>query len=269
MTTFRRMIPFVTALVLLAALPAAAQATAAPAAAGRTTPGADRLFLSFFEDATLVRSQWWEGQLEYADYDDFETTLLRVVAAFSPWENIELGGRVGFGQSDSDQFLDGSGATDLDLYWKYYFGNRGGNTEFAAGALGTVPTGDDAAGLGFDAFSVGAFGSARHRLKGAILTANAGVRMNGDARFVGVDLDGKTSPFAGLGYIRPLSDEVSFVGEVRFESERFDNGDADLRVLGGINLRAFNRGMLRGAVGVGLDDGAPDLLFIVGYAQNF
>lgn len=260
MSTFRRAIPSVLAVILLASLPAAAQAP---------TSGSDRLFLSFFEDATVIESQWWEGQGEYADYDNFDTLLIRGTAAFQIRKDVEVGGRVGFGSSDSDFFMDGSGATDLDLYGKYYFGAQGGKTEYAAGAVVTIPTGDDSVGLGFDAFGAGAFGSARYRLEGAILTGNVGLRFNGDARVLGVDLDGEISPFAGFGYIRPLSDEVTFVGEVRFETERFDRGESDVRVLGGINLRSFNRGMLRAAVGVGLDDGAPDVQFIVGYAHTF
>jgi hypothetical protein len=252
------MIPCALALILLA-VPAVAQAP---------TSGSDRLFLSFFEDATVIDSQWWEGQFEYADYDGFDTTLVRGVAAFNPRENLEVGGRVGFGRGDSDA-VDGSGATDLDVYGKYYFGAGNGKTEYAAGGVITVPTGDDSVGLGLDAFAVGAFGSMRYRLQDAILTGNVGVRLNGDARVFGVDIDGELSPFVGLGYIRPLSDEVTFVGELRLETERFDGGESDVRALAGINLRAFNRGMLRAAVAAGLDDGAPDLQFIVGYAHTF
>jgi hypothetical protein len=261
MPTIRRLSLCALALTLMVTLPVAAQAP---------TSGSDRLFLSFFEDATIIDSQWWEGQIDYADYDDFNTLLVRGVAAFNPRENLEVGGRVGFGSSDADMGIDGSGATDLDVYGKWHFGARpDGKTEFAAGAIVTVPTGDDSVGLGFDAFALGGFGSMRYRLADAILTGNVGFRMNDDARIFGVDIDGELSPFVGLGYIRPLSDEVTFVGELRFESERFDGGSSDVRALGGINLRAFNRGMLRAAVGVGLDDGAPDIQFIVGYAQTF
>ena len=46
-------------------------------------------------------------------------------------------------------------------------------------------------------------------------------------------------------------------------------GDSDTRLLGGINWRLANRGMFRGAVALGLDDGAPDFQLLLGYAHEF
>ena len=116
----------------------------------RQVRATDRLFLSFAEEATLVDRQWWEGQAEFQDGNGFDAKILRGVAAFQPWAQVEFGGRVGFGDSSSGVLPDGSGATDLDLWAKYHFGSSG-KTEFAAGGIATVPTGDDAVGLGFDA----------------------------------------------------------------------------------------------------------------------
>lgn len=256
--------------IFLLPLVAAAQTTGdAP-----VTSGSDRLFLAFAEDATVVGGQWWEGQLEYADWDVVDAMILRGVAAFQPWERWELGARIGFGDTDaSGPRSDGSGATDLDVWGKYHLGQTGDATEFALGGLATVPTGDDAAGLGYDSFAVEGFGSLRHRFPEWILSVQAGVRFNGDGQiFAGegqVDLDGKTSPVVGLGAIYPVSDQVSLVAEARFEGERFDGGDSDVRALGGVNWRGFNRGMIRGAVSVGLADGAPDVQLLAGYAVSF
>ena len=84
------------------------------AALAQTTSSSDRLFLSFIEDATIVQNQWWEAQLELADFDSVDQTIVRGIAAFRPWKSVELGGRVGFGQTDTPAGLpDGSGATDL------------------------------------------------------------------------------------------------------------------------------------------------------------
>lgn len=260
MPTLSRPILTVCVLALAAALPVAAQAPAA---------GPDRLFLSFFEDATVIDRQWWEGQVEYADWDNFDTTLVRGVVAINPRDNLEVGGRVGFGRSDSDLLPDGSGATDLDLYGKWYFGTQEGKAEYSAGVVATIPTGDDSVGLGLDAFGAGVFGAVRYPVKDATLTGNIGVRLNGDARVFGIDLDGEISPFLGFGYIRPITDEVSFIAETRLETERFEFGENDFRVLAGLNLRSFGQGQLRLAAGVGLDDGAPDVQVIVGYAHTF
>lgn len=220
----------------------------------------DRMFLSFGQEATLVDRQWWEGQLEYRDGDQMpDATILRVIAAFQPWDLVEIGGTVGFGNAE------GSGATDMDLWIKYHFG-EGGRTEWATGGLLTVPTGDDAAGLGNDSFALGAFGSMRHRADRFTFSGNVAVRANDDG--IG-SVDGKTSFVVGAGVMLPANDRLSWIGETQFESARFSGGDSDLRALGGINLATGNRGAFRAALSIGLTNGAPNGQLILGYASMF
>ena len=243
----------------------------AQGAGSSSATGSARLFLSFIEDAVIVDSQRWEGQLDLADGDLVDTVIVRGVAAFHLRESLEVGGSVGFGSSDSSGSApDGSGATDMDLWAKYGFGSDGGRTEFAAGGIVTIPTGDDTAGLGFDAFSVGGFGALRYRLQRGIITAQGGLRLNGDGMFLGSpEVEGETSFALGFGFIYPTSNRVTLIGELKFEEERFEVGDPNTRVLGGVNWRLANQGMFRGAVAFGLDDGAPDAQLIVGYAHHF
>jgi hypothetical protein len=264
-------------LLVFAPLAAWAQDEPAPAdttqPAVRITPGGGfhRLFLSFVEDATLVENQWWEGRFDYAKGDRVDLTVLRGIFAFQPWQNIGVGARVGFGNSDISgpgSSLDGSGATDLDLWGKYYFGTGSGVTEFAAGGILTVPTGDDSAGLGYDAFAFKGFGSLRRPFRGWILSVDAGAQFNADGRIFGNDLTGETSFMLGGAALFPTSDHVGFVVESRYESARFDGTDNDWRVLGGANWRVTNRGIVRGAVAIGLTDGAPDWQIFIGYAAN-
>lgn len=237
----------------------------------RATSGFDRIFLGFAEDATIVDQQWWEGRLAYADYDAVDILVLEGVVAFNPWDNIEVGGRIGFGESDTPPGVpDGSGATDLDIWGKYYLGGQGDHADLAVGILGTVPTGDDTAGLGTDAFGLGFFGSARFRLPRAIVSAHGGFRINGDGSVFGSpDLDGETSARLGAAVIFPASDRLSLVGEALYEGERFEGTDSDFRVLAGGNWRLAGRNLLRVAVTGGISDGAPDWEILVGYAGQF
>jgi hypothetical protein len=249
---------------------------------GRPTSGFDRLFLAFAEDATLVERQWWEGQLSVANgakYDlnndgdiEVDTTALSLVAAFQPWLDFEVGGRVGFGDTDTDPDtgVAGSGATDLDVWGKFHVGGSE-RTEWAVGGVLTVPTGDESAGLGEDAFGVTAFGSMRHRLRRLIVTAHAGVQFNGDGRRLGetADNDGDAIPVVGAGVIYPFGDHVSAVGEFRFRDGRLKIDYDDSRVLAGLNWRPGSRGIFRFAVAGGLSDGAPDLQALFGYAAQF
>ena len=257
-------LPFLSLGLLLAG------ATEPRAADPRPTSGSDRLFQAFAEEAALIQTQWWEGQVAFTDNDPTDSTVLRLVAAVQPFQNVEFGGRVGFGSTDAPGNIpDGSGATDLDLWGKWGFAPSGGETEFAVGALVTVPTGDDTAGLGRDAFDFEVFGSLRHRLPKLVVSAYGGFRVNGNGSTQGFTVEGKTSALLGGGVIVPVSDALSWVGEVNLESERFRGGDSDFRVLGGVNWRVTSRGIVRGAISVGLTDGSPDAALTGGYAYTF
>ncbi len=231
----------------------------------------DRLFLNFIEDATIVHRQWWEGQLEYSDADVVDSMLLRGVVAFQPVPSLEVGGRVGFGTTDTSAgYSEGTGATDMDVWGKYYFDTPAGGTEFAAGAIATIPTGDDTAGLGYDAFSIGGFGSLRYKAKRMTLTGKVGLRVNGDGSYLGSgDIDGETSASAGAGVIWPWNARFGLVGEINYEDGRFDGADADSRFLAGIQWHLGDKALLRSAATFGLSDGAPDFQLLVGYAHVF
>ena len=258
-------------LLLLSTTATLAQQTAPSGSASTSTSSLDRLFINFIEDATIVDEQRWEGWFQYEDGDAVDISAAYGTAAFQLWTNTEVGGRVGFGKTDVDGTdLDGTGATDLDLWGKYYWnlGDRG--TEIAAGAILTVPTGDDAAGLGFDAFAVKGFVAGRFALEALILTGTLGVQANESGRiFDSVDIDGESSFTLGGGVIVPWSDAFSIVGELSWKTQRFEDFEDDARLLGGLNLRLSDRGMLRPAVGIGLEDGAPDYMFLIGYAHSF
>jgi hypothetical protein len=287
MSVLNRLRPALLLAAIAAVAPAAFGADAEPAQANPTPPAessgiADRLFLAFSQDAVMVKSQWWEAQVEFADGSSgvpVDVLLVRGVVAFRPIKSLEVGGRVGFGKSNAPGTAnnDGTGATDLDVYGKWVFPNAVSNTDFTAGLYFTVPTGDDTAGLGYNAFSTQAFGGVRYRLENVVLGGHIGFRFNGDGKFQGGDLSGKTSFELGVSGLFPLANQVSFVGEVQYETARFDNpipgsavgDDAALQVLAGVNWTAFRRGTLRGAVAGGLTDGAPNFRVLVGYAYSF
>ena len=278
MSVLSRLRPFLLIAAIAAAAPAAfgadpEPATAKPTSAAAPAEFADRLFLGFAQEASLVPSQWWEGQLEYADGSDdipVDVFLVRGVVAFRPIKQLEVGGRVGFGTTSAGQGRsDGTGATDLDLYGKWVFQNVADHLDLSAGAVLTIPTGDDTAGLGFNSFSGQLFGGLRYQFDEFELGGHVGVRYNGDGDFQGFSLDGKGSFELGVSALFPLANHVSLVGEAQMETDRFDQVDASTQLLFGVNWRAFGRGMFRGAVAGGLTNGAPDFRVILGYAYSF
>ncbi len=266
------------AIVLLSA---ALSLTAGPVAAqtepGSATPAAgstavtERSFLSFIEEAAIAQRQWWEGQFEFSDSDLVEATIVRGVVAVQPWQDVEIGARAGFGNTTASSGLpDGSGGTDFDVWGKYMLGRDQRGADYAVGGAVSIPTGDESAGLGVDAFGASLFGAARYPLPRLTLGGNIGLRFNGDAQpFGGPEQDGQTSAKLGGMVVAPLNESLNLVGELGYESERFDGADDDVRALGGVNWRVFRRGTVRGAIGVGLSDGAPDLQLLVGYAAEF
>ena len=265
---------FVVLVLILAVVPGSL-ALAQTGSGAPPTSAHDRFFLSFIEDATLAQNQWWEAQLEISDGldvpgGDFDAVVLRGIAAFQPWIDVELGVRVGFGSTDGPDSFDGSGATDLEAWGKYYM-EAGQDMELAFGGVITVPTGDETALLGEDAFGGSAFGSLRYRLDRLILSGHLGVQFNGSGR-VGpetTDRDGETALQLGGGVIYPFSDSVSGVAELTYDGARLEDGEDILRLLGGVNWRISARSNLRSAVVFGLDDGAYDAQLILGYAAQF
>lgn len=279
MRVLSRLRPALLLVTITAAGPAAfgadpATAPAKPAGSAPTAASqiADRLFLTFSQDAALVPSQWWEGQIEFADgkNDDPDVFLVRGVFAFHPIKSLEVGGNVGFGRANAPgRIYDGNGATDLDIYGKWVFANVASNTDVSAGVLLTVPTGDDTAGLGYNAFASQVFGGVRYRTEPVVIGAHVGIRYNGTGRYQTVGMAGKTSLELAVSALFPLANQVSVVGEAQFESDRFEDRDASTQLLVGVNWRAFRRGTFRGALAGGLTDGAANFRLILGYAYNF
>jgi len=258
--------------------PALAQSDSAGSSTARPnrTPSADRLFLGFAQDPTLAGQQWWEGQLNISSQGDLDTVAARLVFALQPFERVEFGGNIGFGDTDLPaplNSLEGSGATDLDLWGKYALGTLDDGSRLAAGVKVTVPTGDDTAGLGEDAFKLGAFVSSRKAFDGFELAGHVGVNFNGDGKIIGVDMNGKVSAVLGAGMIFRQNDDFSFIVEANLETKQYkdaaDIGDTDASVLGGVDWRLGGNGMLRGSLSLGLTDGAPDYLLNLGYVARF
>ena len=177
---------------------------------------------------------------------------------------------MGFGTTDASSGLpDGSGATDLDLWGKWRVGSSSADTDISVGAELTVPTGDDTAGLGTDAFAVSLFGALRQQMQNSVLVAYAGVQFNDDGRMSGVRLKGRTAGLMGAAVMVPLANAITFVGEANLVTERFDDTDSDFAIRGGINWHVTDRGVVRTALEVGITDGAPDWQYFAGYAHTF
>jgi hypothetical protein len=236
-------------------------------------PGSDRLFLSFVEDTAMASKYHWEGQLDIAMYHSADHYVSRAIAAvqLKSMPRLEFGARFGAGGARfSGDRPDKGSETDLDLWSKLYIGPRfSPRLEFAVGALLTLGTGDEESELGWGALRSKLFGAARYSFSRFVLTANAGLRVNEDAKQYRSILNGEVAPSIGFGLLYPLNDDVILVGEANWEGERFEGWEPDSRLLAGVNWKLLPYGVLRLAIAGGISDGAPDSQLLAGYSFDF
>ena len=254
------------AAILASLILASAPVSAQTVSRGPSSMGVDqsdrRLFQRFIEDAAVVPGGWVEGQLYYQNLpDDSDRQFIGPLIAFKISDEIEAGLRFGFLRVDDDSGPDGSGLSDIDLYAKYRFPAWRGRA--ALGALLKLASGDEEDGLGTGEEDLEFFAAWRGDLEAVTLTANVGVRFNGNPD-PPVPRTEDSFLFGGA-VILPASSRLSFVIEASYESERFKNAEPDARLtLGFQRLKGDPGGGFRAAFAIPLSDGAPDYELIGG-----
>jgi hypothetical protein len=220
------------------------------------------LFQSFLYDAPIATRPYAEGGLTYNNWDGGTSILIGAQGGYGLNEKIEIGARLGF-QSWSFEGADGtSGITDITAVGRYNIVNSSSPTKISAGAMLTLPVGSEDIGQG--RMNFGGFGALRHALDSGIeITANVGLFFlemeEFNQRTFEVETTHKTAINIGAGVIYPLNDKMSIVGEFNTMSE------VEYTALScGINYK-MGKGCLRGAIALGLSDGAPDFAIIGGY----
>jgi hypothetical protein len=229
-----------------------------------TFAGADRLFVAWAEDAVIVDGFRFDGWFEHDEFDSTSVDALELVGgvAFASIPRVEFGARSAFAGQESD-----SGLTDTDAWVKLDLGRQlTSRTRLAVGGLVTLPTGDSDAGLGADAFGSKLFGAMRAAFAPFIVSGHVGFRFTGDGEVAGAALDGTTSVDAGVAAFWPVAEQLAWIGELSYEGERFEDTEADARLLFGASWKPIEFGHARIAAGAGLTDGAPDWLVIAGWS---
>jgi len=249
-----------------------------------------RFIQQFAQDAAIVDKQWYGIEMRFQSgavppIEKADGFVVAPTIAISPFPNLEVGGTAPYISYDLDsprprpgelEDFDGdSGLSDLTLWGKYRFYNKGGFS-ITAGALLTLPTGSEDDGLGSGNVVPGGFASVRIKAGDGYFLGTAGIKFNQDATVLDSDLNGRNSAFFGGGYIWEAYENWVVSGEVTSESERFDDSDSpfsvgssDFRLSGGIQFLGLAHQFLRGGLSVGLSDGAPDYELIFGYAYHF
>lgn len=226
------------------------------------------LVQTFFQDAVIAKSAYGEGFFQFSDYDaGFSSIDIAVQGGFPLAPKFQLGGGIGFRNISNGNSQ--SGISDIAASGRYLVVS--GPTAIAVGGLLTLPVGDEDIGEGSLDFSF--FGSLRHPLKsGVVITGSLALEFLERKTVV---FNTRTNRFEegsdynnGLllagGFIYPMKNNLSLVTELNIRTE----GDYIL-LSGGLDYALQGGGRLRGALGLGLDDGAPNFALRGGYYFGF
>jgi hypothetical protein len=215
-----------------------------------------RLFQSYFFDTPIATTNHVQPGLVYSSYENSSLLGIGANGGYAVNPKLEVLGGLSYLSWSYDNVDGQSGLSDLTLVGRYKL-TEGKPTQFAAGALLTLPIGSDDVGGGN--FDFGAYAAVRHPLNnGMVVTGNVALLLEETVNSKGED-DRETSLELAGGVIYPMNNQMNIVGELTIK------GDKDYMLLSGGVDYVMGNGRLRGALGIGLDDLAPDFQIMAGY----
>ncbi len=231
-----------------------------------------RLFQTFFQDAPIAENTYGEGFFQYSTFDnDVSSIDLAVQAGFPVASKFQLAGGLGFRSLDlpSGAGDDQSGITDLAISGRYLV--LPGPTTISVGALATLPIGSE--DIGENNFDFSGFGSLRHHLpSGLVITSTFAlefvetktVEVNPLTGSASEGSEHDTQALIAGGLLYPFPSGLNLVGELNIRTK----GEYAL-LSGGLDYKLKSSGRIRGSIGLGLDDGAPNFAIRGGYFLEF
>ena len=258
----RRAAPALLPLLVVALAAADAQAGSAGEA---TDP---RLMLRFVEDGAVVRRLWAEGGLSWERVTGGTDLQFRPNVAFRYGRDVEAGlvapvlrrtrsGSSMLYGSEVDESLSSTGLGDLVLYGKYRVLRS--PFELSVGATCSLPLAHGDSGLTSGAVQGSGFAGLRKRFSSLTLAGHVGFAVTEEARF-GQGAEGRLSATAGLGVLVPLAPMWVLLTELDYAGAQFEGDGAYSRVLLGLDWRPMSNMAVRGGVGTGLTDAAPEAI---------
>lgn len=222
------------------------------------------LLQSFQYDAPIANAFYGEAGLLYVNFTDGDVTEMIVAARGGiPFnKKMELVAQWAYVNITPENFEAMNGLADIGLFGRYNFYNNG-ITYISAGPFLTLPIGEEEVGQGN--LNFGGFCALRHILRsGLVITGNIGLEFYETWEWEGNKMQEKyTNQFLlGAGLIYPVSKDTHILGEFYMKS------DMDYSVLSGGVDHKLGPGRIRAGIGIGLDDGAPDLMIAGGYAMS-
>lgn len=227
------------------------------------------LFQTFFRDASVPKTTYGEGVFGFSDFEGANILNIGLRAGFPIQQRFTLGGAIAFLNSDPEVGNGESGLSDLRVVGIYHFPSRSA-TEFSMGGFLTLPIGKE--DLGQQEGNFGVFGAIRHPVaRLTVITGTLSLEFlegapveAGGWPTVLIGPDRETVLLLGGGVIHQINSQFNLVGELNLRTE----GDFGL-LTGGVDYELASGGRLRGSLGIGLDDGAPDVTLLLGFLHFF
>lgn len=219
------------------------------------------LFQTFFQDATIAKTPFGEGLFQFSDYDYGSSIDLAVLAGLPISPQFQMSGGLGFRNISRDVpaglNIDGSSSGITDLLVSGRYNVVQGPTPITVGGLITLPIGSE--DIGESSFDFSGFGSLRHALQGGVVITSTVA-----LEFIETGPNRDTSLLLAGGVIYPGANNLNWIGELNIRTE----GNYIL-LSGGVDYLLASGGRLRGGLGLGLDDGAPNFQLRAGYLLGF
>lgn len=237
-----------------------------------------KLFQNFLRDAPIAKTLFVNGGLAYSSYDGRSDLDIAAQGAYPINEKLHVDAALGFRSSSFDDIEFGGEKIEVDgesglqdLYVGARYNVMPGKTNVSAGGYVTLPIGEEKVGYG--SLNFGGYGSLRHPLdNGMVITGTFGldfievttVDINYVTGETSEDSEYETSITLAGGAIYPINEQMAAVGELMLRTE-YDY----MMLSGGVDYTLEMGSRVRGALGIGLDDGAPDLMFMVSFLHFF
>ncbi len=206
-----------------------------------------RLLGNFFIDAAQPSSIYFAGDFTYADFDSGSGIALAGRAGLPITELIDVGSQWAYINRDFDGGGDASGLSALELSARYHLALADNPMKISLGGLFTLPIGADE--VGGDSFNFGAFAAMRYPAQdNLVLTGNLGLYS------IEVADDREFSLHMGGGAIFELEPTINLIGELVIQTE-----EEYTMLTGGADIQLDSNIRLRPSLGIGLNDGAPDI----------
>lgn len=213
------------------------------------------LFQTFLKDAPISKTPYGEAGIQFASSEIVNTFGFGIQGGYPINREIEIDANLGFSSISPDIGDSQSGLTDLTVTGRYNIMPK--KTNISVGGMITLPIGSE--DIGQSNFNFGAFGALRHPIeRNMILTGTFGLD------FIEIIDDHEASLLLGGGLIYNVDRNLNLIGELNIQT-KIDYAFFS----GGINYELPIGSFVRGSLGVGLNDGAPDFAILASFFHFF